>query len=166
MSSSSSLWGKVFSPSTIARALTSFDRATGWLVILCWVAAFALLVMADIAVHKAASVKDEGSGTTAAETDIRVVSAALSPDEIQSVYNRLQRAYATLKISLDDNQRIEIKSDDGGAFRQWVAALAAVEILAPQFHWRFDALCVGQCGERSLMSAVISGEKKDFSLSQ
>ncbi len=151
-----SMAARAFSPSLIARGLTSFDRATGFLVALCWVAAFAMLIMADIAVHRAASLSNAGAG------GVEVVSSAMSPDEIQPVFERLKQRFPELKVSLDESQKLHIASPEGATFQQWVAALQAVETIAPLFYWSIDALCVGQCGERGLMSAVIAGQKKEF----
>jgi len=148
---------RAFSPSLIARGLTSFDRATGFLVVLCWIAAFAMLIMADIAVHRAASLAETKTGGA------QVVASAMSPDEIQPVFERLRQRFPALKIRLEDGQKLEIWSNDGSSFQQWIAAIQAVETFAPQFYWSFEAFCVGQCADRGLMSAAIVGQKKEFS---
>ncbi len=158
MTTHNSFAAKVFSPRIMARALTSFDRASAFLVVVGWVVAFMMLILADIAVHRIASVSVDKESP-----GVKVVASAMSPDEIKPVYDRLEKRFPDLKMRLDDGQKIEIASDSGAGFQQWIAAIQAVETEAPQFSWSFDSFCVGQCGDRGLMSAAIVGQKKEFS---
>ena len=149
----------------MVRALARLDKSTAIIVMTCWIAAFVMLIFADVAVQNVASSKKTATETIALEPALpQVTTVAISPDEIQSIFSRLQHQFPNLKIQVDADQRLDIKSDDGADFNQWISALGYVEILAPQFHWALYEFCVGSCGEKGLMSAVVSGQNKGFSL--
>jgi hypothetical protein len=165
MSLSAKLLMKVFSPRVIAKAVASLDKSTAIVVSACWLAALVMLILAVFAVHGAVSTKRESAEATAVEPVLPVVTnTPISAHEIQTIADRLQHQFPDIKVEIEPNQVVSVKSDDGAKFHQWITALTYFDTMAPQFRWTFREFCVGACSGHALMSALVSGQKVTFSL--
>ena len=156
-----------FSPRIIAKAVTTLDKSTTFVVGSCWAAAFVILILAVFAVRGAVSAQKDAMSALVAEPVVPVAQkTSIDAHEVQVTMDRMQHQFPDVKIESGGNQSVIIRSNDGSRFHQWVAALSYVDSMSPQIHWTLNEFCVGNCKGSDLMRAAVSGERVTFSLPQ
>ncbi len=158
------LFVRAFSPQRISTALRTLDKSTGLIVGICWLAAFAMIVLTAFSVRGTVLAKNEATKVLVAEPilpDSKTVPIAAV--ELQKIVDRLKRQFPDIKIeqkqTVKIGQMIEVKCDDGARFHEWITALSYIDTMAPQFRWTLREFCVGACSNRQLMSAIVTGQK-------
>jgi len=152
------------SPQIVTKALRSIDKSTAIVIGICWLAAFTMLILAFIAVKGAILSQKEAASAVASEPIMPVIStSSVTAREIRSVADRLQRQFPGVKFSVGQGQALGIKSDEGAKFHQWISSLSYVDTMSPDYRWMVREFCVGNCGGKGLMQAVIEGQKVSLS---
>ena len=167
MSGDAKLFVKLLSPRLVTKAVTTLDKSTSVVVSTCWLAALVTLILAVFSVHAAVSAKKEAAEALVAEPVLPKVSTKnITPSEGQLIMNRLQHQFPDIKFETGAGGTIVVKSDDGARFHQWITSLSYIDAMAPEFRWTLRDFCVGACGGRGLMAAVVVGQRAMFSLPQ
>lgn len=161
---------RAFAPNRIAPILNSLDRSTGVIIGSCWLAAFAMLLLAFFSVRGAVSAQKEALAALASEPILpSIQNVPLAARELQSMAEQLQRQFPNIKIAVKTGQNgrqgVEIKSEDGSRFHEWITSISYVDTMAPRFHWTLQEFCVGTCTQ-GLMSALVTGQKSVLSVAQ
>jgi len=148
------------SPQVAAKVIHSLDKSTAVVMGICWMAAFTMLILAVMSVKGAILSQKDASGAVASEPVMPLITtSAVSAKEIHSIVDRLQRQFPGVKFNVGQGQTLEIKSDEGAKFHQWISSLSYVDTMSPDYRWSVRDFCVGSCGGKGLMQAVLQGQK-------
>ncbi|MFA4995165.1 MAG: hypothetical protein WC521_07685 [Bdellovibrionales bacterium] len=155
------LFIRVLSPRMVSKAVNSLDRSTAIVISICWSAALVTMILAVFAVHGAVSSRREATEVMSVEPVLPVISSVpMTPRELQSIADRLQRQFPDIKFEARLGQVLAVKTDDGLKFHQWITALSYIDTMAPQFRWTLKEFCTGNCGSgQGIMNAILSGQK-------
>ncbi|MDD3370820.1 MAG: hypothetical protein PHE27_03220 [Alphaproteobacteria bacterium] len=151
---------RVFSPSRIARAVSAFDKSTTMIVGTCWLAALVMMILAIVSVHAAVDYKKEAATASSVNPVLPTIKkVSIPPHELQKVVERLQKQFPDIKIDLRAPSGINVRTNDGNQFHQWITALNYVDTMAPEYRWTLKDFCTGSCSNGFLMSAGVYGQK-------
>lgn len=156
---------RAFSPTRVVQAFNTLDKSMSVIVSTCWIAAFSTMILAIIAVRGAAAYKKEAASALAIDPVMPAISmSAPGAREIDSIVSKLQRQFPDIKITSKHGLAVEIRSNEGLQFHQWITAISYLDTMAPQYRWTIRDFCTGVCPGQMLMNAVLTGQKINMSL--
>lgn len=149
------------------KAMQTFDRSTVIVVGACWGVAILMMLFAVYAVILSASTRRAAETAAASEPILpKAVHKPINAHDAQSLVDRLKRLYPDLTITLNNDGSVNMSTNDGPKFREWLIAVSYIDVMAPQFRWAIREFCVGKCSGAGLMHAVLTGEKISFEAPQ
>jgi hypothetical protein len=161
---------RAFAPGRAAHALKMLEKSTALIVSTCWLAALVTLALAIMAAHGAVSFKKEVVKAVAVEPVLPTITAnPISQNEIQMLADQLRHQFPEIRIDVKNPQgkasgAIEIGTDDGSRFHEWITAISYLDTMAPQYRWTLGAFCTGACPGGHLMTAALTGQKLVISM--
>jgi len=152
-----SFWA-AFTPEAVVKSLETFDRTTGIVVGICWLAAALMLGVTSYTLAQTRQVRNDLEKALVAEPILPVIERKkLGEAEGKNIVDSLQKRFPTLSFSF--RGAMAVSASDGGRFREWLGALDSFDTIAPEIRWDIDRFCVVKCGKASLMEASLVGEK-------
>lgn len=165
MARSSSLFGRVFSPRILTRAIRAFDKATMVIVASSWGGVVLLMLFALYTLNLSAHAKMQAVEAAAMEPSLpQMVTGAPDVSELAAMVDRLQKRFPDVSFSSGPDKTLMVSANDGSKFRMWLTSLSYIDTAYPKFRWRIKELCVGaKCSSSQPMKAVLTPEKITFS---
>lgn len=151
----------------MTRAVQTFDKNSGIIVGIVWMAALILLVLANMGVGRALSAR-ELLAAAEASTPLtpQITQSKLGDNEIKIITEKLQKRYSsTLQIGQKQGDNIiTITAKDPASFSTWLTAITYLDIIRPEVEWKIDNFCVGpKCGD-FIMGASLSAQAVAFTV--
>ena len=164
MSADGTLLKKAFSPKTVLRAVMTFDKSMGIIVVACWLCAIVAMGLATFAVNGVIEWQNRTDKAILAEPMLpSIKSTPIGARELTDIEERLKKQFPDISISKvsQGGGMLVVKTDNGNLYHQWINAISYVDSIASQYKWVMKEFCAGvSCSAgKGLMYAALSGQR-------
>lgn len=154
---------KSLQPRIVVKSFQSLDHPSLSVVIISWVVAFLMIVLATYALNLSYEVKHRArTMVEQSSVGLNIHHQKIDADKAQFLVDHFQQLYPDLHFVIKNDSFINVSTNDGTKFRQWLSALNDVEDSTPELRWSIETFCVGRCPDATLMNAVLSAESIGF----
>lgn len=150
-------------PAMIGKAVKTFDRTSGVMVIAVWAAALAFMGLAYFAVEQTVAARSAIATAQATEPVLPEIRQDDVPrGQVDGYIERVTKRYGS-KVSVSNAAgELKISATTADAFSSWMGAISYLDTIAPDMTWTIKDFCVGPECKEGLMSVRLTAKKISF----
>ena len=152
-----------FSGEIAVRAVKTFDRASGIIVLTVWGAALAFVGLAYLGIGQTIEARGKLAEAESAQPVLPVIAQEpIATPAIQDISDRLAKRYGDKIIFAPNGSQLHISATAPEIYTTWMEAVSYLDTISPDTQWTISQFCVGPECKDGLMSVTLDAQHISF----
>lgn len=147
----------------VSRAVATFDRASGFIVLTVWGAALAFMALAYIGVQQTIKARNQLVEAEASQPVLPTIAQTpVATSSLQQIADRMKKQLGDKVTVTPAGSQLKITAAKPDNYNYWLSAISYVDSASADTLWTIKDFCVGTECKDALMSVTLNAQTVSF----